>query len=129
MLTVNLNEDEGIVLLEPKGALSKEDFTLVASTVDPYIEKSGKLNGVLIHTKSFPGWDSFGALIKHLSFVKDHHKKVRCVALVTDSAIGGFAEHVASHFISAEVKHFAYDQMYDARNWIRRTTSIHASTA
>ena len=119
MLHIDLDEEEGIVLLEPEGALSEEDFKAAARIVDPYIEKSGSLNGVLIHTKSFPGWDSFSALIKHLRFVKDHHKKVACVALVTDSAIGEFAEHVASHFINAEIKHFDFDELNEANNWIK----------
>ena len=48
MLNINLNEDDGIVLLEPNGALSEEDFKAAASIVDPYLEKSGPLNGVLI---------------------------------------------------------------------------------
>ncbi len=121
MLNINLNKDDGIVLLEPNGTLSAEDFKNAAKIVDPYLEKSGRLNGVLIHTKSFPGWNSFGALLKHLSFVKNHHKKINCVALVTDSALGEFAEHVASHFVSAEIKHFDYDDMDDAKDWIKNT--------
>ncbi len=121
MLNINLDKDDGIVLLEPNGALSAEDFKNAAKIVDPYLEKSGRLNGVLIHTKSFPGWNSFGALLKHLSFVKNHHKKINCVALVTDSALGEFAEHVASHFVSAEIKHFDYDDMDDAKDWIKNT--------
>ena len=118
MLNVNLDEKLGIVTLEPDTKLSKDDFIGAAKIVDPYIEKFGKLNGLIIHVKSFPGWDSFGALIKHLKFVKEHHKKVACIAFVTDSPIGGFAEHVASHFISAEIKHFSFEHLDDARMWI-----------
>lgn len=119
MLNINLNLEEGIVLLEPEGALSEEDFTAAARIVDPYIEKAGKLNGVLIHVKSFPGWDSFAALIKHLRFVKDHHQKIACVAFVTDSPIGELAEHVASHFVNAEIRHFDFDELNEANNWIK----------
>jgi len=119
MLTVNLNEIDGIAILEPDGALSKEDFISAAEIIDPYIEKSGKLNGVIIHVKSFPGWDSFSALITHLKFIGEHHKKVSHVAFVTDSPIGGFSEHVASHFVKAQIKNFSYDELENARMWIK----------
>lgn len=88
MLTVNLDEIDGIAILEPDGELSETDFISASKIIDPYIEKSGKLNGLIIHVKSFPGWDSFSALLTHLSFVKDHHKKVAYIAFVTESPLG-----------------------------------------
>ena len=118
MLNVSLNEEQGIAILEPNGELMKSDFESAAKIIDPYIEKSGKLNGLIIHVKSFPGWNSFGALVKHLKFVKEHHKNISCVAFVTDSPVGGFAEHVASHFVSAAIKHFSYDRLQDAESWM-----------
>ncbi len=118
MLNINLDEARGIAILEPGGALSKEDFETAASIIDPYIEKAGELKGIIINVKSFPGWDSFAAFIRHLKFVKSHHKEVARVAFVTDSPIGSFAEHVASHFVNAEIKHFAFDKLEDAQKWI-----------
>ncbi len=119
MLTINLNEKEGIAVLEPDGVLSENDFKSAAEIIDPFIEKSGKLNGIIIHVKSFPGWDSFSALITHLKFIKDHHKKVACVALVTDSPIGKFSEKIANHFVQAEIKNFTFDELEDANEWIK----------
>ncbi len=118
MLTVNLNEKEGIAILEPDGKLSEEDFKSAAMIIDPFIEKSGKLNGIIIHVRSFPGWESFSALIKHLKFIKEHHKRVSHVGFVTDSPIGSFAEHVASHFVSAEIKRFSFNELEDSKKWI-----------
>lgn len=118
MLNVHLDEVKGIVYLEPLGKLSKDDFEAVAGIIDPYIEKAGKLNGLIVNVESFPGWDSFATLIRHLKFIKNHHQKISRVAFVTDSPIGGFAEHVASHFISAIIKHFSFDRLEDARKWI-----------
>jgi hypothetical protein len=80
------------------------------------------LNGLIIHTKSFPGWDSFAALLSHFRFVKEHHKKVSRVALSTDSALGTFAETVASHFVSAQIKLFSYLEFEQARNWVSGDT-------
>ena len=118
MLNVHLDEVKGIVSLEPIGKLSKDDFAAVAGIIDPYIAKAGKLNGVIVNVESFPGWDSFATLIRHLKFIKNHHQKVSRVAFVTDSPIGGFAEHVANHFTSAKIKHFSFNRLEDARKWI-----------
>ena len=76
MLSVEIDEVNGIAMLEPDGALSKNDFELAAKIIDPYIQETGQLNGLIMHTKSFPGWDSFAALFSHLQFVKEHHRKI-----------------------------------------------------
>ncbi len=61
MSTVHLNEIEGIAILKLDSELSEADFTSAAKIIDPSIEKSGKLNGIIIHVKSFSGWGSFTA--------------------------------------------------------------------
>ena len=118
MLHVKLDETKGIAILEPNGALSENDFKSAAKSIDSYIEKSGKLSGIIIQVKSFPGCDSFSALITHLKFVKEHHKKVSHVAFVTDSPLGGFAEHVGSHFVNAEVRSFSFNELENSIQWI-----------
>jgi hypothetical protein len=122
MLSVKIDEINGIAILEPDGPLLENDFKNAAKVIDPYIEQSGHLNGLIIHTKSFPGWDSFAALLSHFRFVKEHHKKVSRVALSTDSALGTFAETVASHFVSAQIKLFSYLEFEQAMNWVSGDT-------
>ncbi len=119
MLNITINEDDGIAVLEPAGRLSKNDFSSVTEIIDHYIEKAEKLNGLIIHVESFPHWDSFSALLTHLKFIKDHHKVVTHVALATDSSIGAFAEHVASHFVFAEIKGFHFNELDKAIEWIK----------
>lgn len=118
MLIVKLDQENAIALLEPTGALDKKDFQAAASEIDPLISASGQLNGLLIHTQSFPGWDSFAAFISHLKFVHNHHQKIKRVALVTDSLMGSVIEALAGHFIDAELKQFPYDEMEQARHWL-----------
>ena len=118
MLKVELDEANGIATLIPNGALSENDLESAARVIDPFIEKQGNLRGLIIKTKTFPGWESFGSLIKHFKFVKEHHNKVSHVALVTDSVLGDFAEKIADHFVSAEIKHFAFDDLNNAQSWI-----------
>ncbi len=118
MLSVEIDEINGIAILEPDGRLSKSDFEAAAKQIDPFIERTGQLNGLIIHTKSFPGWDSFAALVSHFKFVKEHHKKITRVALSTDSVVGTFAESVASHFVNAQIKLFSFQELEQARNWV-----------
>jgi len=118
MLDITLDENDGIAIFEPQNKLSELDFKEAVFIIDPYINKFKKLNGLIIVTKTFPGWESFAALVSHLSFVKDHHKKIACVAFVTDSPIGNLAEQVASHFVSAEIKAFKYNELETAKTWV-----------
>ena len=118
MIDYALDTTRSILVIRPKGALEEGDFTELAKAVDPLIEKSGGLAGIIIDAPAFPGWKSFGALANHFRFVRDHHKHVKKVALVTDSALGNVAEHLASHFVSAEVRHFPAGELDAAERWI-----------
>jgi len=43
------------------------------------------------------------------------------VALVTDSVLGDFGEKITAHFVSAEIKHFPFDELTHAQSWILNT--------
>ena len=118
MLNITLDRKEAIVTLEPYGALCKDDFDTAVKVIDPFIEKHGKLDGLIIYTESFPGWEDFAALSRHITFVKNHHQKVKRLAFVTNSSVGGFVETIASHFVKAEIKNFTFNQLDEAKSWI-----------
>jgi hypothetical protein len=118
MIEHRLDTAQSILYLRPKSALEKADFVQLAKTVDPHIEATGALAGLIIEIAAFPGWDSLGAMAAHFRFVRDHHKRVKKVAVVTDAALGTVAEKLASHFVSATVKHFGAGQIEAARQWI-----------
>ena len=118
MIEPNLDTGNAILTVRPTAKLEQADFENLAKTVDPFVEKSGGLRGLVIEAKAFPGWASFGALVAHLRFVRDHHKKVRKVAVVTDSAMGDLAEKLASHFVAAQIRHFGAGEGEAARKWI-----------
>lgn len=119
MLNVEINRQLKAALLTPDGQLTKEDFENAARKIDPFIAESGNLNGIIIYSEVFPGWDSFAGMLAHFKFVKDHHKYLKRVALVTDSRLGDFAEKIAVHFVKAEIRHFEYDDLPEAENWIQ----------
>ena len=118
MLQVHLNEKDFIAILKPNGPLHESDFTSAGDIIDPFIEDTGKLKGIIIYVKSFSGWDSFAARVSHLTFINGYHKKVSKVAFVTDSIVEEFTEQIGRHFISAEIKTFPFDNFEEAKNWI-----------
>lgn len=120
MIEHKLDSENSILYLWPKSALEQGDFVQLAKIVDPYIEATGGLVGLIIETNSFPGWEDFTALAAHFRFVKNHHRHIKMVALVTDSAIGNIAEHLATHFVSAQIKHFNSSESEAARHWVMK---------
>jgi len=118
MIEHNLDSAHSILYVRPKSALEPDDFVQLARTVDPYIDATGDLAGLIIETPAFPGWDSLGAMAAHFRFVRDHHKHIKKIGLVTDSALGNVAERLASHFVSAEIRHFPAGEIKAAQQWI-----------
>ena len=118
MLDHRLDAARGILYLHPSAALKKEDFAALAKSVDPHIEAKGGLAGIVLDIKAFPGWESLGAMAAHFKFVREHHRKVKKIAVVTDAKIGDVAEKLASHFVAASIKHFPAGQVQAAEAWI-----------
>ena len=79
MIEYNLDTAHSILLVHPKSALDKSDFAELTTVVDPQIEKTGELAGLIIDAPEFPGWDNFGTMVTHFRFVRDHHKHVKKV--------------------------------------------------
>jgi len=118
MLKVELDPRTRTVLLEPEGPLSPQDFESLAHQVDPLIKASGDLNGVLVHTRQFPGWDSLAAFMAHIRFIKQHHRQVKKVALSTNSPWGKRAAKLASHWLAPQIKIFPYEELALAQRWL-----------
>lgn len=119
MISFELLRDKGIAILSPDGALEEADFRRLAAEIDPYIASNGRLTGLMIRVKSFPGWSSFGALISHLRFVRDHHHKIGRIAAVTDDQLLKIMPSIASHFVAAEIRQFPADQEAQAMDWLQ----------
>lgn len=119
MLSHQLLQNEGILILTPGAPLEAADFTELAKEIDPYIEQNGKLHGVMVDAAAFPGWKDLAALLAHLKFVKNHHQKIQKIAVVSDNSVLTYAPKLASHFVQAEVKHFAHAQKNEALGWLK----------
>ncbi|RLB40602.1 MAG: STAS/SEC14 domain-containing protein [Deltaproteobacteria bacterium] len=117
-LSFDLIEDKGVLVLQPQGELDAADFERLGAEIDPYIEKVGALNGLMIVAEHFPGWDDFAALTSHIRFVREHHSKIRRVALVTADRLVSALPRMASRFVDAEVRAFPMDGRDEAVLWV-----------
>jgi hypothetical protein len=118
MIEHNLDTANSILYVRPKSVLAQADFEELAKTVDPFIGETGSLAGLIIEAPAFPGWETLGAMAAHFRFVRDHHKQIKKIAVVTDSTLGNVAEHLASHFVAAEIRHFSTSELESAKNWV-----------
>ncbi|HXX67604.1 MAG TPA: STAS/SEC14 domain-containing protein [Polyangiaceae bacterium] len=109
--------EKGVVVIDAKEPLHTSDFDALALTVDPWIESHGVLEGVVIHARAFPGWENLGSLVRHVQFVRDHHRYIKRIALATDAKLAGLAPRLGQHFVRAEIKTFEYDQIDAAVAW------------
>lgn len=117
-LTFEFLDDQGVLILQPHGELDAADFQAVAAEIDPYIERIGDLKGVMIETEDFPSWDNLSALVAHLKFVKNHRKKVKRLAIVSDDHIMNALSFLATHFLVEESRHFPAANKTEALLWV-----------
>jgi hypothetical protein len=110
---------EGILILEPDAPLEAADFESLNREIDPYIAEHGKLTGLMIHAKAFPGWANLAAFRAHLHFIESHHRKIARLAIVTDGKVLGELPKIAAHLVHVQVKSFSESRLDDALRWLK----------
>ena len=118
MISYELDENAGVLTIRPEGKLEPQDFLNLSKIVDPFIEERGRLNGIIIVTEKFPGWENFNGMIEHMKFVRNRHRKIAKVAIVTDSKVADAAELLGRHFVKASIKHFPFKGLELAKTWL-----------
>jgi stage II sporulation SpoAA-like protein len=118
MIEHTLDKAHSILMCDRSPSLSKLTLSNSRQRLIPHIEERGALAGLIIEVAAFPGWDSFGAKASHFRFVRDHHKHIKKIGVVTDSPVGTVAENLASHFVAAEIKHFRAGELEAAKQWV-----------
>lgn len=119
MIKVTLDEINSIAIIQPETmqGLSETDFKELTNLIDSYLETHETLNGLIIIAENFPGWEDFKAFSSHLKFVKDHHKAIKKVALVSNSSLMNFAPKIVDHFVNAQARAFKLDDLEQAKVW------------
>ena len=118
MIHFEFLSNQGILAVTPEGPLESADFQKLAEAVDPAIEAEGDLRGLLIDAPKFPGWQSFGDMISHFKFVKNHIRHIKKVAVVSDNSFLSVMPRAVGHFVHAEVKHFGKGEKENAMAWL-----------
>ena len=126
---VRLLDERGVVVVDVAHPLRTADLDALATTVDGWLATHATLQGVVVHARGVPGWENLRALLRHLRFVRDHHRRVRRVALAADGVLADVAPAVARHFVRAELRHFGHDDLDAAIDWAATTEDRPAAEA
>jgi hypothetical protein len=116
-IAIRLAPDAGVVVVEVAQPLRTADLDALAATVDTWLATHDTLQGVVVHARAFPGWKNVRALVRHLRFVADRHRRVRRVALAVDGPLAELAPTVANRVVRPRVRRFAFDALDDAVTW------------
>ena len=119
MIHTDLDEAKGVAVIRPEQmhGLSEVDFKQLTDLIDHFLENHDTLRGLVIAARKFPGWKDFKAFTSHIRFIRDHHRAIRKIALVSDSRLLSAAPYLADHFVSAKVRHFAFADIEQAKAW------------
>ena len=116
-----INDETGVLSIEVDHPLTSDQFSSMARTVDEWIDTHGKLKGLVVQMKRFPGWRDLGSLFSHIQFVKGHHKKIYRVALCADDKLTILIPMLAQSFVKAQVRHFPFDEVDEAKKWAAKS--------
>ncbi|TWU30491.1 SpoIIAA family protein [Bythopirellula polymerisocia] len=119
MLKQTLLSNEGILILEPSGALESADFDAGAHEIDPYLAEHDTLAGVMIVARAFPGWLNLEAAIAHLRLIESYHQKIKKLAVVSDNGLLAELPKIVAQLVHPDVKHFSESEYEDALSWLR----------
>jgi len=125
MLNHNFMLPEGILILKPETPLEAADFVALGRQIDPYIAEHGKLPGLMIHARTFPGWTNLKAFLAHVKFIEGHLQKVLKLAMVSDNHILTEVPKIVAPLVHAEVRHFAESEYVAALRWLKAPVGAH----
>ena len=119
MIHSELNKDAGVAIIRPEqfSGLSEADFKELTKLVDNYLKSHDTLHGLIIAAEEFPGWEDLFAFVSHIRFVRDHHRVINKVALVSNSPLLSVAPILIKHFVNAKVRGFSFSDMEKAKSW------------
>ena len=117
MFDIQTDEKNNLIIATPTGALSRADFEGLGKTVNDYINRKDRAPGLVLVAEGLPHWKDAAALFAHLELVREHHKVIAKVALVSDSTALSIMPALVDHFVDAKVRHFPQSQLEQAKEW------------
>lgn len=116
MLSIS-NTKGNLIALTVDGKISYEDIASLQPIADKLIAQHGKIR-LLANASKFEGWDSIGAMEKHMNFVKDHQEYVEKVAVITGHFWQEWFAGAMKIFLKPEIKTFKIDEQEAAKEWV-----------
>lgn len=120
-MKMDLDRDAGVLVVEPVAPLSQADLAELAGLLDPYLEKAGRLKGLMIDTRALPGWDGLATMLAHKDFIRIHAGRIDRVAFVTDSDIASIVARLIDFALPPTARRFHWDERDAAMAWLRGT--------
>lgn len=118
MLRITDDRERHCLILEPTGSLTRSDLDRLRETFDRVVAETDRAPSLVVHSASFPTWADLGALARHLRFIREHHKMVPRVALVSDARVLDAAPLIARRLVAAEIRHFPDKHLPAALDWV-----------
>jgi hypothetical protein len=118
MLKITEDAAHGCLILEPAGPISRRDLDRLSEHFDAWVNARDTTPNLVIRAASFPTWTDLAALLRHLRFIRQHHRLVRKVAFVSDARALDVGPRIARHIVSAEIRHFPSGNLEAALGWV-----------
>jgi hypothetical protein len=116
MLSYTEHDNAQAVEIVLSGRVLTEEFDRVADKLEAFIKRHGKVR-VLEVIKDFEGMDA-AALWHDVKFSLRHLQDFSRIAVVASPDTHNLWSSLVSPFMRCEAKHFAPDEVDDARDWL-----------
>lgn len=117
MLKTEIDDKNNLFVVTPEGTVSEADFEGLGDAVNDYINRNDKAPGIVLDAAGLPHWKNAAALFAHMKLVRDHHKLISKVALVSDSTTLSIMPVLVDLFLDAKVRHFPQADLEKAKSW------------
>lgn len=108
--------ERGIVV-EISEPLRTEDFAHLGQVVDEWLADHAVLPGMVVHARRFPGWATPGSFVRHIGFVRGHHRRIERIAIAVGGRLPAVLAPVAQRILHPDVRRFDHDSLTTAINW------------
>lgn len=112
------HHNHDILEIRPVAELNPAEFRALAAQVDPIISQQGRLLGLLIDARHITGWQNFAALVSHCVFVRNQHRYLHKIAIISDNTLLSFMPQLLNHFVAAQVRPFRSKDVDSALEWL-----------
>jgi hypothetical protein len=117
MESIAITKGENVLTVQINQSLSKDMISTLRGEIDGFINEHDRIPNLVISCRTAPHWASLGAFAEHLDVVHDHHKLIKKIALVSDSAVFSVLPKLVDHFVGAKLRHFKEDDFTNAVEW------------